>query len=141
MTETLKQPLPVHTSTDTDSAEKILADIESAKQSQKPPLCKWCGRAGMLNSQGVCTFHDPALWSESPSPALERCPKCHLAYVEGGNQVCMADHTFEPNKQCSGTTCNICDETKEWHDKRDESLRYRRALMPDYDQRLKDWLS
>lgn len=49
-------------------------------------------------------------------------------------------HEFVPNAGC-GTTCDRCDETREWHDKRDQIMRRRRALMPDYDQRLKDWLS
>ena len=51
------------------------------------------------------------------------------------------DHAFEPNQQCSGLTCEICGESKEWHEKRDEILRRRRALMPDYDRRLREWLS
>jgi len=55
--------------------------------------------------------------------------------------VTVDEHPFEPNKQCSGQTCDVCDETKAWHDKRDESLRQRRALMPDYDRKLAEWLS
>ena len=79
--------------------------------------------------------------TKSPRPALERCPHCHLAYVEGSNGACVTDHAFEPNQQCSGLTCEICGNNKEWHEDRDTMLRRRRAIMPDYDKRLKDWLS
>lgn len=79
--------------------------------------------------------------ASSPRPVLERCPKCHLAYVEDSNGVCVTDHVFEPNQQCSGLTCEICGNNKEWHDQRDEVLRRRRSLMPDYDRKLKEWLS
>lgn len=65
--------------------------------------------------------------------------------VEGRGQKptleLSADHAFEPNQQCSGLTCEICDNNKAWHDERDEVLRRRRAFMPDYDKRLKEWLS
>jgi hypothetical protein len=52
-----------------------------------------------------------------------------------------AEHAFEPNQQCSGLTCEICGNNKEWHVERDEVLRRRRAIMPDYDRKLKEWLS
>lgn len=44
-------------------------------------------------------------------PTLERCPDCHTAYVPHGDSVCP------------------------------EVLRRRRAVMPDYDKKLEDWLS
>lgn len=49
-------------------------------------------------------------------------------------------HAFEPNN-CSGQTCAICDEDKEWHEKRDEVVRRREAIMPDYKKALEEWLS
>jgi hypothetical protein len=51
---------------------------------------------------------------------------------EGPVNAPAFDHPFEPNRQCSGLTCEICG---------GEVLAMRRALMPDYDERLKEWLS
>lgn len=33
----------------------------------EPARCKWCGYAGMLTADGICTHHDPANWTADPA--------------------------------------------------------------------------
>lgn len=49
-----------------DTARSLIDNI--TKDIQGPPKCKWCGHAGMLNADGICTHHDPVLWAEQHKP-------------------------------------------------------------------------
>lgn len=95
--------------------------------------------------------------SEVGKAALERCPYCHAAYVHGSDDVCpkaRERHSFVEGI-CNVNVCGRCDEPRdahqcpgcqEQHDPGDGSctqriLERRRAIMPDYDKKLEEWLS
>lgn len=87
--------------------------------------------------------------SEVGKAALERCPYCHTAYVDGCDDVCPKAperHSFMVFNSKTDKTCIRCGQTDDvgnhyTEEDAEKILERRRAIMPDYDKKLEEWLS